>query len=128
MPMWQADRPALLEVVGQADSLPYLKLSRCARPWPILDALHQRRLDRIPLYIPDDPIHLHFAADPMIIRLVLPESLTGSCEDLIGLSSAVTLDCLSDLFHLDERSQQDVDVIRHDDPGLEVVFLPNAVA
>src|SRR5262245_20623738 len=59
----------------------------------------------------------------MVTGLILPERLAGSFENLIGFSSAVTLDHFSDLFHLDKGSQQSVDVICHDDPGVEIVFL-----
>jgi len=56
----------------------------------------------------------------------LPEWFTGSSEDLICFLSAVTLDRLSDLSQLEKRSKHDVDVICHDHPGPQIVFLPNA--
>ena len=113
--------------VGQADSLPSLELARGARPGPILDSLHQSGLDRIPLDIPDDAIHLLILADPMIVRLILPERFARASEDLSCLASAVTLDCSTHLLHLHMGSEQDVDVVGHDDPRPQIVFLPNAL-
>lgn len=60
----------------------------------------------------------------MIERFLLPEGLPPSAEDLIREAGAGALDSSRDFPQRLEREDQNVHVVRHDNPGEEVAKLP----
>ena len=63
----------------------------------------------------------------MIVALFLPEGLVCSPQQVIGLTGGVTLQSSHELGNLGLRSNEHVDVIGHEDPGMKLIISLAAV-
>jgi len=97
-----------------------VKPFRSARPRPVLGLFHHSGAHRIPLNVSQNLIKLLLIPHPAVIRFRLPEGLTASTQYPIGLAAAGALQSTHDLRQFFMRLQQQVDMVRHDDPGVEV--------
>jgi hypothetical protein len=62
-------------------------------------------------------------ANPMIIRLPLPECIPCESKNLVGFARSKALPALHDIAHriIRNRPENSVDVVRHDDPRIQSV-------
>lgn len=95
-------------------------LDRCQ----VVHPLHQTSLDRIPLDVSHDSIELRLVPHPMIVRLSLPEWHSRPAEDHIGCARTGALQRSGDRAQGFEWLQQHVDMVRHDNPGIQFVQGP----
>ena len=75
-----------------------------------------------------DQMWKFFEADPMIERLILPESCSGAIQNSIGYAAGPPLEPLHDGRKFAIRLKNHVHVIGHDYPRMELVQLSNALA
>ena len=108
--------------MGQA-----IRLPARTRPSPQLRRLRQTSRDRILFYIAKDANELSFISNPVIVRLILPERLSGSPQKQIGVPCRRTLQPSSDNRQLGPREHQNVYMIRHDDPSKEIIKMSVAI-
>ena len=93
-------------------------------PQPVLNPLHQPGLDRIPLDISHDSIKFPLVPYPMVIRLILPEWYSRPAEDQVGGARAGALQRSGHSAQRFQWLQKHVDMVRHDNPGVQVVQRP----
>ncbi len=101
----------------------------CARPTPVAWLADQTRGDGIVFDIGDDTFQFRIVPNPMIERFRLPKGLSGSTQNQVGCARRGALQPARNYRQWLLWPQDDVNVIRHDDPGLELieVSLPRAV-
>ena len=87
----------------------------------------QARLDGV-VFDVFDQIRKLIGADPVIERLILPESCSSAIQNSIGYATGSPLQPLHDGRKFAMRLKNHVDVIGHDYPRVELVELPNALA
>src|SRR5580704_8666526 len=87
--------------------------SRGTRPRVEMRLLSKPGNDRVPFYIPHDSFEFSLA-DPVIVRLSLPESLPRAIEHSVGFSRGVPFQRLHDRGNGSRRADQDMNVVGHD--------------
>ena len=62
-------------------------------------------------------------ANPMVKRFSLPEGFAGFPDDLVCFAGGITFPTLHDRTHclIRRRPKDDVHMVRHDDPGIQLV-------
>ena len=83
-------------------------------PRPFRNGRSESCSDRVTLDVTHDSFHLTLAANPMIVRLVLPEWLPASTQDLIGPARRGSLQPSGDHCQIHVRQQKQMDVVGHD--------------
>ena len=78
----------------------------CARPRPIFGLVHKPCGHRVLLYIRDDPSKLPLVAHPVVVGLVLPKSLPGAAQNLVGSARSESFDPPGDLRQCGVRPNQ----------------------
>jgi len=92
----------------------------CARKRPVRDRTAKSSFNRIVLDVASDPLLLLAAPNPTIEIIAAPE---GACtaQQPIGLRRAGSLDARNDTRNFGQREQEDVNVVRHQDPTAEFI-------
>lgn len=111
-------------VVEQVPDLLFPELGGCAGPRPLLHPLDQSRRDRISLNIIDNSVKLVAIPHPMVEGFVQPERLAGPAQDKIRFTRAGAFDGAGDFAERFVRQKQNVNMVRHQRPGVEVAQLP----
>jgi hypothetical protein len=94
-----------------------------ARPPKILGFSHQPRLHGVPLDVRSDAVE--FAVpDQMIVALILPKRLTGGSQTSIGFMGGETFERSPPSGGNHVGGNQQMDVIRHHDVGVQLVTTP----
>ena len=91
------------------------------RPSPLLFRIHQSRLNRIALDIPDHFVQFSRRPNPMIVGLVLPKSLPAAAQDAIGDPARSSFKPTYNGRHRDPRLQYYMHMVRHNRPGIEII-------
>jgi len=99
-----------------------------ARPGPILFAFHQTRGHGILFYIPDEVSQLFLGPNPVVERLVLPKGQSAAIQNAVRDAAGSALQPPGDGGHWNPRLQNQMHVVRHDDPGTQAIKLPGGVA
>ena len=94
-----------------------------ARPRVVFNGPDQIRLQRVPLDIPCDLIPFFSASDPMVVRLALPERLSGAIEKFVGRPRSRSFERFQKRTRRDHGQEQCVDVVRHDRKRPELVMI-----
>ena len=97
------------------------KIRISTRPRIILNPRNQTRLPWIPLDIPSNTIPLSLIPHPMIVRFALPELLAGPVQQSIRLARRRTLQRFQKMGRCYQGLQKDVNVVRHDCEGPQLV-------
>jgi hypothetical protein len=92
---------------------------RSARPRKLLRPCNQRRLHRVPFDIPLETTELIVISNDPIKELVLPKLLAASSQHVVGRVSSRALQPPHEIWQRNSGSTQHVDVIRHDDEGMQ---------
>jgi hypothetical protein len=98
-----------------------------ARPRISLHRSRQSSPHRIAQYVSLDPPKRLPRPDQMVVTLVLPKLSPGSPKDGVSLPSTVALHPPQELGHVSPRRQQQMNVIRHDHPRVQIIVLSSAV-
>jgi hypothetical protein len=77
--------------------------------------------DRVVLDVTLNASGLFTVSDKVIVTFVLPEMVAGTAENLIGLVSCEAFERAEPLSRDDMRCDQQVNVVRHDNEGVEIV-------
>ena len=114
--------------------LPFTEVGIDIAKLPILPFLRQPRFDRVVQNVKNDPFHLLFIADVVIVILVVPE-LAHAVERKVAITGGATFEQAHDLGDggdgalrpgrrkfFDERTDKEVNMIRHDAISVEVVL------
>ena len=101
---------------------------KCAGPTIVLRRWRETAPDRVVFNVVGDIPELQLGADPVVVRLGLPEGLASAAENCICLASARALDSVGDAREWLVRQAQHVDVIRHDHPRMQFVQVPGSMA
>jgi hypothetical protein len=80
----------------------------------------QSRHNRIVHNIPRGLRHLLPVPHPTIVGLPLPKRLAGLPDKQIGLASGPAFDPSQQLTGIDQRPNENMDVVGHNDPGVEI--------
>jgi hypothetical protein len=92
-----------------------------ARPRIILDPRNQAGLHRIPLDVASNAVPLLLVANPVIVRLTLPELLAGMVQQSIGLACGRSLKRFQKMGRRYDGPQEYVNVVGHDYEGSKLV-------
>lgn len=92
-----------------------------ARPTPEFDAFDETGRHRILFDVTRDLVEFGGVANPAIPGFLSPERLARESQNLVGFVSCRTLQPASNLGQWHPRSDQEMDVIRHDDPRMQFV-------
>jgi len=107
-------------VVGQAVPPARLRLTS-----PLLPGCHQASRHRMVLNVADNPISLPSVAYPVkIVRLILPEGLCGSSQQLVRLSRGPGLQPAQDGGNRHPGQDQQMHVIGHHHPRIQLITTP----
>jgi hypothetical protein len=98
------------------------------RPPVILRHRDQSRPHRIRLDVPANPLHLLSIPYHVIVTLLLPEGLAGQPQNLVGPLGGDALQRPQQSGNLDLRSNQQVEVIGHDDIGMKHIVPEQVLA
>ncbi len=108
--------------LGQVPDLP------CTAPGPKLGRFRKPRLNGIPLNVTRYSAKLGGIPNPVIIGFVLPEAGSPSFQNLVGKPGAAFLHSTCDRRERRMRLDQDMHMIRHQNPGDQVIQLPDVLA
>ncbi len=100
----------------------------CTRPRPIAWLRRQPRAHRVVLDIASDAIQFYLIPHTVIERFILPERLPRQAQDQVGLSCRGSFQPAGNLRKRCAGTQQDMHVIGHDYPRLDLIELPSAFA
>jgi hypothetical protein len=95
-----------------------------AGPSPVFWVVNHPGVDGIHFDVVPYFVELCGASHPMIEGFVLPKGHAGSIKNLIRQAGARALDGSRDFAQRLAREDQDVNVVQHDDPGVEVAESP----
>src|SRR5258708_5830656 len=98
------------------------------RPNPFFLPFNQSSRHRIPLDILNNSPKLIPVANPMIVGLILPESCTGQPKQHIGSPCGSPLQPAHNLGERVPRRHDDVHMVGHDDPGMQLVELSDRLS
>ena len=99
-----------------------------ARPRPGAWIRCQSSAHRVVLYIASDTVQFDFIPHTMVEGFILPESLSRSAQDQVGLSRAGAFQPARDHRQGGRGPQQYMHMIGHDHPGSELIKVPSALA
>ncbi len=85
-----------------------------ARPRPVLGSGDQARGNGVVLDVRTDALELSGTAHPVIEGFILPEPFSLTPQNPVGVPRAHSLDAVRDPREGGLRSDQDVDMVRHD--------------
>jgi len=94
---------------------------RCAGPRPVLGACGEPCLHGIPFDVLADAFEFGGVSDPMIEAFVLPEGFAGPAQGGVCIARRDALHDVGDLGQWHAGLQQDMDVVGHDDVGVQDV-------
>jgi hypothetical protein len=114
--------------VGQVVNLRPIVNRPGARPLKLLGHCRQASIHRIHLDVTSNAPNLRLIANQSIVALVLPEWLPSGAQDLVALPRCESLERLRQLGHLHEWSDQEVNVVAHDDITVEMVVFQMLVS
>lgn len=92
-----------------------------AGPGPGLGICGQAGGDGVGLNVGADAIELSWAADPMVKGFVLPEMLACAMQNGVGIARGYAFESVCNRGERDFGSDQQVDVIGHDDKSVQIV-------
>lgn len=95
-----------------------------AGPNPFFRRLSQPRRNRIVFDIPNNPAKLIRTPNPAVKRLIAPKRLTRQSQNSIRRPSGRPLQPTSNRWQRHTRCNQQMNMIRHDDPGVKVIEEP----
>jgi len=107
--------------VGQVGNLRPIGNRPRAGPEKFLRVHDQPRFHRVHFDIAYDSVKLRLIAHQPVIAFVLPKRLTGESEYLVALPGCESLERLHRFGNIGERGNEQMNVIRHDDKGVEIV-------
>jgi hypothetical protein len=107
-------------LVGQVGNLRPVVNRPCAGPGKLFRAGRKAGFHRIPPDIPRDPLKLIFITHQAVMALVLPKRFSRAIEDSVGFSRRESLEGMGQLRNRHIRGDQQIDVIRHDYPGMNL--------
>jgi hypothetical protein len=87
----------------------------------VLFRIRQPGVDWITFYIPDDILKFLPRTNPVVVRFLLPERHSGASENSVCHTTGPPLEPPHDARHGGVRSEDHVDVVGHDDPGVEII-------
>jgi hypothetical protein len=108
--------------VGQVPDLP------STAPGTKLGGRNKSRLDRFPFNVTGDSPEFGGIPNPVIVRFVLPEAGSPSFQNLIGNTSAAFLHSAGNRRQRGIRLNQNMHMVRHQNPGEQIVQLPDVLA
>lgn len=96
---------------------------RCvgAGPFPELGAGGEAGGYGVPFDIAADALEFVGIADPVVEGFVLPDGFSGAAEAGVDVSRGDALESGGDFGERRVRSEEDVDVVGHDDVGVQVI-------
>ena len=100
------------------------RLFRSARPRPVFSLANQAGAHWIPLNVVKNLVEFFLVTHPAVVRFALPEGFAASAQYPIGLAGAGALQSTHDFRRLLMRPQQQMNMVRHDDPGGEAEESP----
>ncbi len=95
----------------------------CTRPRPFFHRLCQPSLYRIPFHIPNHPLQFNIRPNPMVVRLILPESSNVQAQNPLSPFRSYTLQPLQNARHCNLRRPNHVHMVRHDDKSMQIIEL-----
>jgi hypothetical protein len=96
-----------------------------ARPTPTFDVIDKVGRHRILFDVSHDLVELGAVANPAVPGFLSPKRLTRESKNPVGFVSCRALQPAGDLRHRYVRRDQEMDVIRHDYPGMQFVEASN---
>ena len=91
-----------------------------ARPRKFLGSTRQPSFHRIVLDVPPNPPKLHFVTNQVIVTFMLPKRPTDA-QHSIALQASKSLKRLHHLGHVHQRSNQQMNMIRHDNVRVKLI-------
>ena len=118
---WWGGRPRLRRVSRLA-SAPSVRWRSCAGPWKAVCGFNEPGFNWIVDNISFNAPELFPVPHQMIVAFVLPKGFSGTSQQLVGLPRTIAFQSAQDRRYIDMGREKQVNVIRHDHPGVQIAI------